>query len=134
MRGICSVEGCSKSHHSRGFCGKHYAQWYYKKDGKLKAELTPRSNKGIYKIPDRVETKEGYITVRVNGKHIYEHRIIMEKELGRKLETYESVHHINGIRNDNRPENLELWVGPIRYGQRATDIKCHSCGESYKIK
>jgi hypothetical protein len=58
----------------------------------------------------------------------------MENKLGRKLQRHESVHHINGIRNDNRLENLELWVGPIRYGQRANDIKCHNCGEPYKIK
>jgi hypothetical protein len=37
-----------------------------------------------------------------------QHRIVMERILGRFLERHEHVHHINGVRNDNRPENLEI--------------------------
>lgn len=40
-----------------------------------------------------------------------EHKAVMEAKLGRKLVKGESVHHKNAIRHDNRPENLELWVG-----------------------
>ena len=35
----------------------------------------------------------------------------MEEKIGRKLADDEHVHHMNGIRDDNRPENLELWTG-----------------------
>ena len=51
-----------------------------------------------------------------------EHRVLMEQMLGRKMHKFESVHHRNGDRSDNRPENLELWVTAPRYGQRQADM------------
>jgi hypothetical protein len=65
--------------------------------------------------------KNGYRILKVDGRHIPEHRLVLEKKLGRKLFPEETVHHINGVRNDNRPENLELWSSRHGKGQRVAD-------------
>lgn len=88
--------------------------------------------RGIKKNGIRGYDSHGYVRIRLeDGRFVYEHRYAMETKLGRKLKEGESVHHINGIRDDNNPDNLELWLGAIRYGQRAKDVVCPHCKKAY---
>lgn len=50
-----------------------------------------------------------------------EHIVVMEETLGRHLFDNENVHHLNGVKNDNRPENLELWTRGQPNGVRVED-------------
>lgn len=54
--------------------------------------------------------QRGYRMIAVNGKHVREHRVIAERMIGRPLRRDEVVHHKNGIKDDNRPENLEVMT------------------------
>ncbi len=54
--------------------------------------------------------RSGYTLIKHDGRWMLEHRLILEKKLGRSLKKRERVHHKNGRRDDNRSENLELWT------------------------
>lgn len=93
------------------------------------AEIARESAHRANPVGTRKMNSDGYISVKVveGQQWAAEHRLVMEQMLGRPLRRGESVHHKNGIRHDNRPENLELWIGPIRRGVRARDFRCPHC-------
>ena len=68
-----------------------------------------------------VEGRNGYVVLTKGTSRQFEHRAVMEAMLGRKLRPEESVNHKNGVRSDNRPENLELWAKKHLGGVRVSD-------------
>lgn len=140
----CKGSGCSAPHKARGYCQRHYTYHHgrgdfsttpclvescdrmatrqsglcsthdqrLKRGGDMTVPIRPVGAKGSGYIDD-----QGYR--RVGSRK--EHRIVMEQILGRPLRKFENVHHLNGVKTDNRPDNLELWVSRQPKGQRVED-------------
>jgi len=108
----CAAQGgCDRVAFAKGFCQTHYARIYR---GEQDGPLRQWSGEGSI-------TPDGYRVVYKNGKSLREHRVVLERMLGRPLLRTEEVHHKNGVRSDNRPENLELWSHSQPPGQRVID-------------
>lgn len=116
---FCSVEGCTSGHLSKGYCDLHYGRL-------LRTGTTAYGHERNAYEPNpeyrRYFRSDGYTVLQhKSGRVIKEHRYVMEQHLGRPLLPHENVHHINGVRDDNRLENLEIWNTSQPSGQRIPD-------------
>lgn len=126
-RNLCRL-GDGKIVEGHSLCRAHYKRWIRWGD--------PSISKRSLSYGSHRYNKEGYILVRApkdwptarsQGEYILEHRLVMEQQLGRSLTKNEVIHHKNGIRDDNRIENLELNIIGLHSKGHVPSI-CSSCG------
>lgn len=116
---VCSVDGCNSGLMAKGLCGSHYYRWrndlILDNDWRRAGKFGPwwKNAKGYMQrrrtLPDGTRQQE------------FQHRVVMEEMIGRPLLENENVHHRNGDRADNSPENLQLWSTKQPKGQHWVD-------------
>lgn len=117
----CSIKDCNNKHIAKGWCQMHWRRAYLYGNPEIVISIGYKTDHA------------GYISLHLPNHpmanatgSVYEHRLVMSEHLGRNLLPNESVHHKNGVRNDNRIENLELWSKGQPAGQRVEDKVAHA--------
>lgn len=129
----CSVSGCHDRTSARGMCNRHYQ--------KTLRYGTPEAGRTFARRGTGTTSKStGYRLITLEGVQVLEHVAIAEKALGKPLPRGAQVHHVNGSKTDNRPENLVICPGEayhklLHRRQEALEVvgdpdkrRCRYCG------
>lgn len=116
---FCEFDGCERQSRAKGLCGGHDMQ--RRRGQPLRPLRGPSPGGFIDAYGYRIVHAPGHSASGKNG-WAREHRKVMADLLGRPLLPGETVHHKNGVRDDNTPSNLELWVSVQPNGQRPEDL------------
>lgn len=123
------------------YCGKEYSI-YFRKLTKLhfcSRECRDKAGRELHLFTRKGsrQDKQGYIVIyspdhpyRNSTNYVPEHRLVVEKSIGRYLTRSEIVYHRNGIKSDNRLENLEVVTRAVHYGE----VECPHCHSKFLIK